>query len=1276
MVKASSSSKATKVSVQGKNTTTSVTVTSKDAIKYTNVQSNSASLFAQQANAYATDAARNANRSKVWAEGSDTEVAELGGEHSSKGWVEQAKNYTKEVQNIQDALLSNTAVATVFNNMEALLDLKESKDNLLEIKNDVETAAQTTTEQADRAERYAEQISQFAEETQYNANMAAVSAGMAANHLKAATEQANIATEKAEVAVVQADNALASEKNAKTSETNALTYSNSALASSTSASNSETQAKIYSQEAKAFRDEAEQIVENASGGSIDESNLVHKDSTETITGPKTFTGAVNLIGSGDSNAVRISTNTRFNVHGTSKTVLGFGSGIFYINHGDYRLRLRGKDTRPHYNSDTNYLALLSDIPDTSNLATKNEIPTDYATKEELNNKQDKGNYLTPQSLISYPTFGDLNNELKNYASKEELNNKQDTLTAGENITIENGVISASGGAEIDTSNLATKTDVANKQDKFTTALPLTMGGLKTSTTNISYDNNGKAYLNDVAYYATLPELLPSSPLIGTNTDIKPSFSADSPQTANPTLRFSKIKGANGDNPILNLDGYNAIIHEFKAGDIVMGDQPCEYANYNDLEMCFGIIENDGTFTPRMYARTYGWGANARWSFISELISPSGVSISKQQQRYSSNYLMTYGTANTNFITLSSKTHANISNMADIYGIKLVERNGGMSFNWVTLDGTEIELSDCGSMDFSGINCVIYKGIVYDVSTATNVTNKGFDPNRYYVANGTIDNVIVRMLDGTGVDSLAIKYSDDFLLNENNEISLNAEKIPTIAIGAIVPVNASTNYVPNGYLPCDGAEYTKAQFSDLWDNYLTSEETELVLSSVVTENSEGIIANNGIVTAGTMMITGLYKENNKISFKFILKDDITKWIDIVATNEHRIYVYKGYIRIINFNTLLETAPMQVTANTEYTFNFECSETSAVLKINDTIIREEDIQFDKVLHIYASEDKPVDLSEGSIILDGVVTPLVEERPLGLLNTCTYSKYEADLATYGQCFKIAVDVYNEKFRVPLIKDTETVVTNNIDYANGIKLSTTLPLEATPYVAPADGLYYVEVYKNNAQSYLYINGVESNYYYDRSDSVLQTPVYAFVKKGDVIYWSATLSVNYSKFYPYKEETKEKLKSFVVVANGQTNQSLMDWSQWASSLQGKANADFSNVAQSVLGLRKLVEVSDSSLMPSWYKVFEEIQPDGSVKKWCEQGGVITPSSTGKKAYNYVKPFADENYLLFKQYLRDTTSSEGASQRLMAIYRVDATSFSNYDVSGTPYSWQAMGYIN
>lgn len=91
----------------------------------------------------------------------------------------------------------------------------------------------------------------------------------------------------------------------------------------------------------------------------EDSSVVHKTGNETITGAKTFNSGVNFLGSGDSNAITLSTNTRINVNGTNKTVLGFGSGTFYINHGDYSLLLRGKDTRPKYNSVT--LALSSDV---------------------------------------------------------------------------------------------------------------------------------------------------------------------------------------------------------------------------------------------------------------------------------------------------------------------------------------------------------------------------------------------------------------------------------------------------------------------------------------------------------------------------------------------------------------------------------------------------------------------------------------------------------------------------------------------------------------------------------------------------------------------------------------------------------------------------------------------------------------------------------------------------------------------------------------------------
>ena len=101
-------------------------------------------------------------------------------------------------------------------------------------------------------------------------------------------------------------------------------------------------------------------IEQQIANKSDDSLVLHKAGDETITGIKTFNGRVNFLGSGDSNAMYLSTNTRVNVNGTTNTVLGFSSGTFLINNAAYDLTLRGKGTRPNYNNVT--LALSSDIP--------------------------------------------------------------------------------------------------------------------------------------------------------------------------------------------------------------------------------------------------------------------------------------------------------------------------------------------------------------------------------------------------------------------------------------------------------------------------------------------------------------------------------------------------------------------------------------------------------------------------------------------------------------------------------------------------------------------------------------------------------------------------------------------------------------------------------------------------------------------------------------------------------------------------------------------------
>ena len=89
-------------------------------------------------------------------------------------------------------------------------------------------------------------------------------------------------------------------------------------------------------------------------------------------------------------------------------------------------------------------------------------------------------------------------------------------------------------------------------------------------------------------------------------------------------------------------------------------------------------------------------------------------------------------------------------------------------------------------------------------------------------------------------------------------------------------------------------------------------------------------------------------------------------------------------------------------------------------------------------------------------------------------------------------------------------------------------------------------------------------------------------------------------------------LRYFVVVANGSINQSQMDWSQWASNLQGKMNADHSNDPYPYI---KESYVNGTS----WYVLYSN--------GWCMQGFRVANQAQSKQvAYTLLKTMRDTNY--------------------------------------------------
>ena len=91
--------------------------------------------------------------------------------------------------------------------------------------------------------------------------------------------------------------------------------------------------------------------------------------------------------------------------------------------------------------------------------------------------------------------------------------------------------------------------------------------------------------------------------------------------------------------------------------------------------------------------------------------------------------------------------------------------------------------------------------------------------------------------------------------------------------------------------------------------------------------------------------------------------------------------------------------------------------------------------------------------------------------------------------------------------------------DYSAGI--SVTYPVQATPFVAPKDGVYITCFVVNGTQNYLYINGKKTGYCQNIGGQYRDAGTFCIpLQKGDSVYWSvaSTASTYTSVFYPFKE--------------------------------------------------------------------------------------------------------------------------------------------------------------
>ena len=166
-------------------------------------------------------------------------------------------------------------------------------------------------------------------------------------------------------------------------------------------------------------------------------------------------------------------------------------------------------------------------------------------------------------------------------------------------------------------------------------------------------------------------------------------------------------------------------------------------------------------------------------------------------------------------------------------------------------------------------------------------------------------------------------------------------------------------------------------------------------------------------------------------------------------------------------------------------------------------------------------------------------------GKLLTTTYTSFATQVGLTGNCGMFALDTANQKFKVPLLKDGDSITqaSSAAELGKSVEaglpnITATLPYNAWTGIA---GSFY-----SSTTSTILAGGSSGSYPITKFDASLSSPIY-----GN----STTVT-----------DEQVRLRHFVVVASAQNSASVFDWSAYMAGLAGKANVDLSNVTGNAIG--------------------------------------------------------------------------------------------------------------
>ena len=130
-----------------------------------------------------------------------------------------------------------------------------------------------------------------------------------------------------------------------------------------------------------------------------------------------------------------------------------------------------------------------------------------------------------------------------------------------------------------------------------------------------------------------------------------------------------------------------------------------------------------------------------------------------------------------------------------------------------------------------------------------------------------------------------------------------------------------------------------------------------------------------------------------------------------------------------------------------------------------------------------------------------------------------------------------------------------------------------------------------------------------------------------------------------------------------------------SEAINDKMDRDLNNRSDNS-GLRKLVESYVNGT--DWYKVFDEIQSDGTVKKWCEQGGYYSTGiaqGQGTATITLLKPLQLNNGVYDLHVDKITSSTANTYGHSANIVSETQFTINNNGGLASTYIWRASGDV-